>query len=465
VEWQLTGRGYSVVWASSSGLTAAETRLSGVSGLVSSLEHRLGDGFPVLVDPSGLPVMEVLGFFIARSDAAASSSAQYVRALARFCDFLEHKGIENLMDATSKDLATYRVYRTQTAARPISQYSFRVEASALRQFYSWAVEDGRLGRSPVRQLSRSGRDNLSTNRVRHTKIRHVDSRVCELWLKEVSGRKEDPAVRSARERNVAAFKTLVSTGLRIQELASLLTLDVDCGHVLTYATCIEMESITKFQVNRSALLPEYALAAISAYRKLERPNVVFRHQRSLAKHLDSCFVVDDFDRATLRVSGHWRGRRRKYDLHQVPVDMRQKAVSVRADGLIEPLCLFLSDSRGLGMTRSGWEGVFADVSERLLRRYADDLYVRKVTPHDLRHTFAINYLRAAHHERVRRRDESERADEPPLRDPMIDLQELLGHASSAQTLRYLRYVEDIDRTVAAAMPQSDEAGDDRASLG
>lgn len=118
------------------------------------------------------------------------------------------------------------------------------------------------------------------------------------------------------------------------------------------------------------------------------------------------------------------------------------------------MCVFLSESRGLGMTRSGWEGVFVAISDQMVRATPTEQWVRKVTPHDLRHTFAINYLRSALGEKLKAVSVSAN-DSPPLRDPLIDLQELLGHASSAQTLRYLRYVEDIDRMVSAAVPDFD----------
>jgi site-specific recombinase XerD len=456
---------YCVVWGSSAGLSDAEAHWPGATRSVPDFEARLTDGFPVVVDRDGFPVEAFLAFFAARMDASASTLAQYARALLRFLEFLEFRGVESVLDATAQDLTAYRLYRTQTAARPILQYSFRVEATALRQFYAWATETGRLQRSPVKKLSRVGRDNLSTNRIRHSKIRHVDSDLYEKLLEMAGDPSGEASIRSARERNTAAIKTLISTGLRLQELASLLTLDIDYGQKLRRSICVEIESITKYEVNRNALIPNYAMGAIRKYRKIERPNVVYRHQRSLARQLDRCFVVQGFDEGTRRVSGVWQGRRRQYALHQVPVEMRLKAVIVGVDGGVEPLCLFLSDSRGLGMTRSGWEGVFSAISEQFMRRYPDDRQVRKITPHDLRHTFAINYLRAAHKERAKTIASSTLGDEPPLRDPLIDLQELLGHATSAQTLRYLRYVEDIDRFVAAAVPDSDEdEGDDCASL-
>lgn len=110
------------------------------------------------------------------------------------------------------------------------------------------------------------------------------------------------------------------------------------------------------------------------------------------------------------------------------------------------------------MTRSGWEGVFSEVSDQMMRQDPTDGRIRKVTPHDLRHTFAINYLRAAHGERAKVLQETPFKDGPPLRDPLIDLQELLGHATAAQTMRYLRYVEDIDRLIASAVPGQGDAG-------
>ncbi|MFC6127513.1 hypothetical protein [Mycolicibacterium llatzerense] len=250
---------------------------------------------------------------------------------------------------------------------------------------------------------------------------------------------------------MAAVKTLVTTGLRLQELASLLTFDLDHAVSMERANSIEMESITKNQVNRNAVIPSYALDSIRRYRRTERPNVVLRNQRSLRRNLDRCFVVEHFDPMTRVLAGWWQGGSREFRLHLVPVEMRLRAVTVGVDGRIDPLCVFLSESRGLGMTRSGWEGVFVAISDQMLRATPAERWVRKVTPHDLRHTFAINYLRAALAEKLKTVSVPAN-NAPPLRDPLIDLQELLGHASSAQTLRYLRYVEDIDRMVSAAVP-------------
>jgi integrase len=299
------------------------------------------------------------------------------------------------LDARSRDLTAYRLYRTRTVGRPIAEYSFRVEASALRQFYAWAVETDRLDSGPVKPLSRNGRDNLSTNRIRHSKIRHVDDFLREQFLRTASEVSADSSIRSAAGRNVAAIKTLLSTGLRLQELASLLTLDIDHGVGMRRAICVEMESITKYGINRTAAVPFYAIDAIRRYRKTERPNVVYRHQRALKTHMDRCFVISSFDESTRLVSGMWQGRSRQFPLHQVPIQLRLNAVAIKADGSVEPLCLFLGDSRGLGMTRSGWEGVFSEISEDMIRQRPDDNRIRKVTPHDLR-----AHLR--HHEPDRR---------------------------------------------------------------
>lgn len=441
-----------MIFASLSGLKDAEAAHPGVTrGLPSDADVAVYERFPLLVDSDGLPLEEVLSFTLSKVGSANSTLAAYVQSLARFADFLQLRKARSLLSATSRDLTAYRIYRTETSDRPIADYSFRVEASALRQFYTWAVQTGRLSSGPVKPLSRSGRDNLTTNRTRHSKIRHVENSLFALLVETAGEVSATSNARSAPGRNVAALKTLISTGLRIQELAALLTLDVDHGLRLRHATCVEMESITKYQINRNAMLPAYATEAIRRYRKLERPNVVFRHQRTLRKRFDRCFVVSRFDATSQLVAGVWQGRERQYLLHRIPIELRLNAVAVNADDSIEPLCLFIGESRGLGMTRSGWEGIFSAMSDEIIRRNPADDKVRRVTPHDLRHTFAINYLRAALDRRRRLAGSGSIKDRPPLRDPLVDLQELLGHASSAQTLGYLRYVEDIDRVVADAV--------------
>lgn len=455
---------YRIVYGRSAGLRDVAGRVAPVHGLSTRVVDRIADGFPLVVDADGFPVEAFVAFFVSRLGGAMSTLALYAQALVRFAEFASYRGVESVLDATSEDLTAYRLYRTQTADAPIGQYSFRVEASALRQFYAWAVQTGRLSRSPVKRLSRNGRDSLSTNRIRHSKIRHVDGYLYGVLLAAAGGdRGSASTVCGTPERDCAAIKTFVATGIRLQELASLLTLDIDHGLTLKHSVCVEMESITKFGVNRNVLIPFSVLDEIRRYRRIERPNVVLRHQRSLRMRLEECFVVEAFDSSTRRVSGTWQGRRRQYLLHQLPVEMRRKATCVGVDGAVEPLCVFLSDSRGFGMTRSGWEGVFTAISDEMMRRYPNDKRIRKVTPHDLRHTFAINYLRAANAVRAQHVTGSTVGEVPPLRDPLIDLQELLGHASAAQTLRYLRYVEDIDRLVAAAVSDPGEGGCDDAT--
>lgn len=448
---------YWVIYGSAAEIVRVEEKFPGFNRWLPPAEDRLADGFPLIVDLSGVPVEPFLEFFLSRTGAASSTLAQYSQALVRFADFLENHGRLSVLEATSEDLIAYRIYRTTTAHKPISDYSFRVEASALRQFYTWAVSTGYLSRSPVKLLSRRGRDSLSTNRLRHSKIRHVNDFLYGKLLYAAADYSSSTSIRCAPERNIAAIKTFVTTGIRLRELASLLTLDIDAGLTLQHAVSVEMESITKYKINRNALIPFSTTDAIRRYRKIERPNVVYRHQRSLKRQLDTSFVVHHFDDSARRISGTWQGCVREYSLHQLPVEMRRKAVRVRPDDTVEPLCLFLSECRGLGMTKSGWEGVFTAVSEHMIRQHAGDDRVRKVTPHDLRHTFAINYLRAAQRDRHESFDGRSPQVGPPLRDPLIDLQELLGHATAAQTLGYLRYVEDMDRLVAVAAADISEA--------
>ncbi|KQH78458.1 integrase [Mycobacterium gordonae] len=446
---------YRVVVAKFDGLALAEERHPGISRCVPNRDERVSDGFPIVLDEDGYPAELFLAFFAAKEGLAATTQLQYANALVAFNRYLEKRGVLSLLDASDKDLTAYRLYRTRKSIETIGDYSFRVDGSAIRQFYSWAKSSALIARSPVKMLSRNGRDNLSTNRLRHSKIRHVDSFLYQELLRAAGGMYQTSGIARSPARNVAAVKTLATSGLRLQEFRSLLTLEIDNGTLLAQGISIELEATAKYRINRNVILPTYAVQAIRRYRKVERPDVVNRAQRALHNRLDSSFVVTSFTKSTGRISGVWQGDRLDYLLHLLPVEMRLKAIAIRDDGKVEPLCVFISEGRGVGMTRSGWEDLFVGFSDAMSRQFPEDDRIRKVTPHDLRHTFAINFLRAAYADRMKAVPTASLLDRPVARDPLICLQELLGHASAAQTLQYVRYVEDIDRLVAAAVPSAD----------
>ena len=91
-----------------------------------------------------------------------------------------------------------------------------------------------------------------------------------------------------------------------------------------------------------------------------------------------------------------------------------------------------------------------------------------VTPHDLRHTFAVVMLRslqqrAAQLERSRPRQGFGTISEHIIHNPLLTLQRLLGHASPSTTMVYLRYVDESDELIQRAFESWNDRSRDYAS--
>ncbi|MGH6644200.1 MAG: hypothetical protein ACRED3_16050 [Bradyrhizobium sp.] len=119
----------------------------------------------------------------------------------------------------------------------------------------------------------------------------------------------------------------------------------------------------------------------------------------------------------------------------------------------EPMILWLNEA-GRPMTSPAWAAVFRRASMRC-RALAIDL---DVTPHALRHTFAVHMLSML----IREQIGAVLADGPPdepgsaayrrmIGDPLQKLQRLLGHASIASTYIYLDSLEESRALVEAAV--------------
>jgi len=129
---------------------------------------------------------------------------------------------------------------------------------------------------------------------------------------------------------------------------------------------------------------------------------------------------------------------------------RGRLVLVGTDGMpAEPAALWLADN-GAPMRPAGWEAAFLRGDARCRTRGLD----LHVTPHMLRHTFAVHMLslliqtqigsvidRDEHHGAAYRR---------VIGDPLQKLQRLLGHSSITSTYIYLDSLEESRALVDAA---------------
>jgi integrase len=173
---------------------------------------------------------------------------------------------------------------------------------------------------------------------------------------------------------------------------------------------------------------------IDLYRRSERAEIIQSAQRILRrrKHDGTLLIADGLvtgpdGRPRVQMAGRWVRR------ELLSNDDRARLARVQPDGMIEPLALFVS-RRGLPPDVKHWNTIFADARQRIARSGHPDLPPTHldVSPHVMRHTFAVRMLSGLM--RIGR----ERESNPYLllANPVLTVQQLLGHSSPDVTQRY-----------------------------
>lgn len=430
---------------------AIATSIDAIGLPVREPDRENAPSLPFVVDQYGHPEPTIVAYVAANTRASARTVWQYARYLVKLANYLEATSGRRIWEAEPRDIEAYKVYRTEDQNSPVGRYSWKPEAAAIRDYYWWMTTLDIIFKSPIIRINRSGDDNLSIRANPPRAIRYVSNERYLALVRATTGESRNHTYRRADTRNLALIKTLVSTGMRIQEATCMLTIEFDSSDPLKDHVEICLEATAKFGKRRVVYVPSYAVQEIRKYRTIERRHHVASRQRTLQGRLPELFRVVKFEPITKKITGHWgiSGDRRTYQLESLPIRERTHSVRVN-DDWIEPLGLFISPATGLPTTRSAWEQVFRNLHVETLQ-YGNSVGAR-ITPHDLRHTFAINYLKSRLEERDPNRL-SESARLHPLRDPVIDLQRILGHASTAQTLNYVRYLDEIGDTIEASVEE------------
>ena len=118
-----------------------------------------------------------------------------------------------------------------------------------------------------------------------------------------------------------------------------------------------------------------------------------------------------------------------------------------------PLSLWLTEG-GLPMPMAAWEAVFLRASSRC-QRFGLDI---EVTPHVLRHSFAVHMLTLLLREQIgwvmnHRSAQVGQAWRRLIGDPLLKLQRLMGHSRIESTYIYLEHIADSQELVDAAIEQ------------
>jgi site-specific recombinase XerD len=438
----------------------------------------LVDGTPFILDDDGSYDLQLNRFFreCPTIGVRSSNSVQaYARDLLTWLRFLvERRGGKSVWEADRQDIIAFHRSRRLTAGPgQITGASWNRSVTALEKFYGWAWDEGLLVGTPFsrKMAPARGRDVSRYAQQRSRSFREPGARPHDMRFiamdrfvvfRDVGLRAHlsdgcpDPTWRGHNgERDALFAELLTATGMRLAEASSLLPADLprhddkllgdarSCPVLLPPAIC-------KGNKGREIRVPRRLLRRIDDYIAIERANAVARWRaRRGWDRVRGPLYVSAWQRRSVMLSapGTMPTRRR---LDVMGPGERARLVVLTADNApAEPAGLWLSNG-GDPMRPAAWEAVFLRADMRC-RALDLDLHI---TPHMLRHTFAVHMLslliRAQIGEGVGDRDRHGAVYRRVIGDPLQKLQRLLGHSSITSTYIYLDSLEESRSLVDAA---------------
>jgi integrase len=415
---------------------------------------RVTSGTPIVVDEAMRAVEPWCTFLRLYSENISKRSVQaYALDAVRFARFLESQDVD-VLAARQSDLVAYRRERL---ASGLALRSWSRELVVIRAFFKFLCDTGQRETLPwIKVGSRS----VVTPRVPRTDM-DVRALSHAQWVAfqrvglggELPNGSLDCSFRGRNTvRNSCAAELALTSGMRLSEWCSLLGFEVaatDSGASLVLQAC------AKNGRRRRVYIPASTVRSVELYRNTERLATIRKAQKSLAARFSTSAVVNEIDAARGVVTYQLNGRTETKAFPEISPSVRRLLVQRDKDGWIEPLSLFVGRG-GLPPSQRRWHQYFEEANKRLARLNGLlPAMPAAISPHDLRHTFAIVLLRslqarAAQLERSRPMHGAGTISEHIIHNPLLTLQRLLGHASPSTTMEYLRYIDESDELVQRA---------------
>lgn len=237
--------GWRVYWVPASRVVEA-TRVSAL-GRWEDLEERekragIWPGTPILLAPN-CQVDGRLSQFLARSSFSRlerETKRNYTTDYCVFFDFLWGRG-KNWDEATSSDLWDFEDWRTRSIRNPerVGGARWNRGLAALGRLYSWAVKQQYVSVSPIETREAIGRHGqvvevpaARAKDARSSNVRWLTPRTFRRWVDVglrgyfADGVPDATWAGRLADRNSAFANLLFSSGVRLTEGASLLTLEI-----------------------------------------------------------------------------------------------------------------------------------------------------------------------------------------------------------------------------------------------
>jgi len=446
-------------------LTTAEIAAMESFGLV--------EGMPFILGEDGSYDHDLNRFFRAAPTMGVrslNSLRAYARDIVVWLRFLaERRDGKSLWAVDREDIAAFhRARRLLSPTHRISAQSWNRSIAALDKLYRWAVEEKLIDKAPFTYRQMWGRTTdggtvgIAANMAREAGSRKRNTRFLSLdrylLFRDVGLRGrlpdggEDPGWCGRNgERNALFAELLVTTGLRLQEGSSLLLAELPAldSHPDQRSIPFPIAAATaKGNKGREVRLPLRLLRRLRDYADVERANALDRYAlRRRWERIEAPLMVASHDRRSLRLDDQPSSPIRFNNLNP---GERGRLIHRQSR---EPLVLWLTEG-GLPMPMAAWEAVFMRASARC-RRFGLDI---DVTPHMLRHTFAVHMLTLLLREQMAWLLEERAGRMSPayrrlIGDPLLKLQRLMGHSRIESTYIYLDHLDECQALIDAAVEQ------------
>jgi site-specific recombinase XerD len=388
------------------------------------------------------------GQFIRQTERSPKTAKAYALEAEVFTRYLKQRRGKTLEQASAEDFWAYRAFRLN-------------------------------GPFNVRLAPRSW-NKICAVLLRLIKYRKISCSEIE-WAKFRASREDDDVVRaidvttyfSFRQdglaqsrsplRNTAFGELLITTGQRCAEGAALLRCELpqsrDFGKNLSLEVTLPA-SITKGNKSRKIIYSaRVAREYVDSYVSEERSHHVYLAiDRHFPKHVykpsalsrlgDFIFFIPETRSKIRIISGNRAGD--PIPTAKLTIEERERLVEVENVSAQASLRIVDFGSLWIGeggnpLSTAGWNSVFAAASDRLRKSTHLDTHV---TPHALRHTFAVYTLNSmlvgllGIRSRRRYLDQGGEIYERLVGDPLFTLQRLMGHRDIKTTYKYLRYVKE-----------------------
>jgi site-specific recombinase XerD len=459
--------------------TGATPGLGDVAGAAVLGRAGVHDGQPFVLGPDGCYDVALNRFFGelgAWGVRAENSVTAYARDVMLFCRFLHtSRGGKTIWDCDGADLLAYKAVRLHTAGEhQVSVATWRRSIAALDKWVAWSVHEGLLAVEPFRYVDKTVLTPQGLRQVRVNALQEPDGQgepirfvafADYLLWRDVGLRGQlpdgrvDPSWRGRHgERNAMFADLLIHTGMRLGEAASLLVTELPPrsggqGEVRLSA------AVTKRSKARTVFVNRRTLVSLHRYLAIERDELVTRTRRDGGyDRVGEAVLVSRAGRSGLTFAdggGSWPYSR-------IGVAQRERLMSVTEDGeLAGPLSLWLGRG-GAPLRMATWQSAFERANQRCARF---DLGIR-VSPHTLRHSFAVHMLGLLLRQTVRAlggqvdgRMTGVAVKRLLIGNPMRKLQLLLGHSQESTVYTYLDVLDEAQEIVLSALEEWDVQAD------